>query len=109
MRISKSYTVKPYDGCEVIAESFGITGGYVNRIVDIDIPDDWQVLYITGESGCGKTTILREIAHALGTEIYAANLSHTSPIFSIYGTGRTNRSRRLGCSRAWAYLTRCCG
>lgn len=86
MRIVKEYTTRPHDGCELIAESFGVTGGYVNKIADIDIPDSWDVLYITGESGCGKTTLLREIAHSLNVDIYKTpeSLKH-HPLFSLYG------------------------
>ena len=86
MRIVKEYTTRPHDGCELIAESFGITGGYVNKIADIDIPDSWDVLYITGESGCGKTTLLREIAHSLNVDIFKTpeNMKY-HPLFALYG------------------------
>ena len=95
MRVTKSYTVRPRDGCEVIAESFGVTGGHVNDVVDIDIPDEWQVLYITGESGCGKTTILREIARQLGTTIYSGRIDQDAPLFSLWGASEEEQADTL--------------
>lgn len=68
MRIVKSYFVEPNDKGGLIAEAFGITGGYQNKICDIDIPDIWDILYITGESGSGKSTIVREYAKNYSNE-----------------------------------------
>ena len=96
MHIVKKYTTRPHDGCDIIAESFGVSGGYVNEIADIVIPDDWQILYITGESGCGKTSLLREIANELQVEIYQApDYLKDKPLFSMYGSDETSQVETL--------------
>lgn len=61
MRVSKEYIVNPCDKSNMITEAFGIDAGYIRKICNIDIPDDWDILYITGESGSGKSTIAREM------------------------------------------------
>lgn len=61
MHINKEYIVNPCDKANMITEAFGIDAGYVRKICDIDIPDEWDILYITGESGSGKSTIAREM------------------------------------------------
>lgn len=96
MRLFKEFTVTPHESGALIAESFGITGGYVNKIVDIDIPDDWQILYITGESGCGKTTLLKEIATSLGAGIYKApEAMKCTPLFLLYGNSDVEQAETL--------------
>ena len=44
-----------------ITEAFGIGTGYTKKICSISIPTNFQILYITGESGSGKTSILKEL------------------------------------------------
>lgn len=61
MHINKEYIVNPCDKANMITEAFGIDAGYVRKICDIDIPDEWDILYITGESGSGKSTIANEM------------------------------------------------
>ena len=61
MHINKEYIVNPCDKANMITEAFGIDAGYVRKICDIDIPDKWDILYITGESGSGKSTIANEM------------------------------------------------
>lgn len=61
MHFEKTFVldVPPYGN--MITEAFGIDGGYNNKIFDLDIPDDYSVLYITGESGSGKSVLLNEM------------------------------------------------
>jgi ABC-type ATPase with predicted acetyltransferase domain len=61
--LNKTFIIKPHRDASFIAEAFGIEAGYKNVILsNIEIPDDLPpVTYITGESGCGKTTLLKEI------------------------------------------------
>lgn len=56
--IKQSYNIYSTLETDDIAESFGISGSYIRNIVNMYIPDDFDILYITGDSGCGKTTIL---------------------------------------------------
>lgn len=62
MRIKKEFTVTPSQEAHFIAEAFGIESGYNNQVLNLEIPDELpQITYITGESGCGKTTLLKEL------------------------------------------------
>ena len=61
MHVTKNFTleVPPYGN--IITEAFGIDGGYNQQVCDLDVPDDYSVLYITGESGSGKSVLLNEL------------------------------------------------
>lgn len=62
MKYTKSFLIKQYDSANYITEAFGIDAGYKKEIYDIDLPDTLpQIVYITGESGCGKTTLIKEL------------------------------------------------
>jgi len=61
MKINKSFYIEPHEKANIITESFGIDCGYENKICDIDIPNEYEILYITGESGSGKSTICNEL------------------------------------------------
>lgn len=62
MEVEKEFTVEPSQTSAEIAEAFGIGGGYTRTVLDIELPDTLpRVTYITGESGCGKTTLLHEL------------------------------------------------
>lgn len=61
MRIRKTFTLNMPGGESSISDAFGLSDGKQINICDFDLPDTWQVLLIMGESGSGKTTILREI------------------------------------------------
>ena len=62
MKITKSFILTPDKDSNLITEAFGIDNNFNLKICDIEIPDEskWDILYITGESGSGKTTILKE-------------------------------------------------
>lgn len=81
MRVSKSYYVVPNNKASLIAESFGITGSYENKICDFELPSDFSILYITGESGSGKSTILKEIVGEYQNEFLPLN----KPLFLWLG------------------------
>jgi ABC-type lipoprotein export system ATPase subunit len=58
----KSFTVTPDETSSEIAEAFGISAGYKKNVVDVELPEELpKITYITGESGCGKYTLLRMI------------------------------------------------
>lgn len=61
MRIIKEFILNPKDDSEFITEAFGIDAGFKNKVVDVDIPTDFQIMYVTGDSGSGKTTLLKEM------------------------------------------------
>lgn len=96
MQIHKEFTVEACSEGDMIAESFGITGGYVNKIAEIDIPNDWDILYITGESGSGKTTILHEIQKQLNVEdIEITEEMKNKPLFLIGGEDEQSQVKTL--------------
>jgi ABC-type lipoprotein export system ATPase subunit/GNAT superfamily N-acetyltransferase len=58
----KSFEVKPENTSLLVAEAFGIGPGWVNNIVDVELPLPLpQITLVSGESGCGKSTLLREL------------------------------------------------
>lgn len=76
MKVYKEFIVQPHLEASLITEAFGIDSGYKNIVVDnLEIPDDYEILYITGESGSGKSTILKEMS-----EISHCNIPNT-PLF----------------------------
>jgi ABC-type lipoprotein export system ATPase subunit/GNAT superfamily N-acetyltransferase len=65
----KSFTVKPDQSSTEIAEAFGISSGYQKQVVDVSLPKTLpQVTYITGESGCGKTTLINMLSDGIDNE-----------------------------------------
>jgi ABC-type lipoprotein export system ATPase subunit/GNAT superfamily N-acetyltransferase len=57
-----SFEVQPENTSLLVAEAFGIGPGWINRVVDVTLPQTLpQITLITGESGCGKSTLLKEI------------------------------------------------
>jgi ABC-type lipoprotein export system ATPase subunit/GNAT superfamily N-acetyltransferase len=62
MRVKIEYGVLPHPDANMITEAFGIDAGYSQKICDMEIPDDYDILYITGESGSGKSSILNTIS-----------------------------------------------
>lgn len=61
LRVRKEFPVKIDGGANLVSEAFGLTDGYIQKICDIEIPTDFSVLFITGDSGSGKTTIATSI------------------------------------------------
>lgn len=58
MHIAKTFTLEVPPFGNMITEAFGIDAGYHHKICDIDVPDEYSVLYVTGESGSGKSVLL---------------------------------------------------
>ena len=56
----KSFEIKLGSDAEFITEAFGISDGFVKEIYDVEIPEFENILYITGESGSGKTVMMKE-------------------------------------------------
>lgn len=57
-----SFEVEPENTSLLVAEAFGIGRGWVNHIVDVELPEILpQITLISGESGCGKSTLMREL------------------------------------------------
>lgn len=76
--IERSYLIEPDQESAEIAEAFGIEAGYEKQIVDVELPAELpQITYVTGESGCGKTTLLRE----LGGDIEPPSVPNT-PLYT---------------------------
>lgn len=58
MHITKNFVLEVPPFGNMITEAFGIDGGYNQLVCDLDVPEDYEVLYITGESGSGKSVLL---------------------------------------------------
>lgn len=86
IHVQKEYKLENNQDESLIAESFGIQGGYINKIVDILIPSEFDIIYITGESGSGKTTIMRELMKTQNYSDYViSNTEKNVPLFSVGG------------------------
>jgi ABC-type lipoprotein export system ATPase subunit/GNAT superfamily N-acetyltransferase len=54
-----AFPVSPENSSLLVAEAFGIFPGWVNTVVDVQLPEELPAItLITGESGCGKSTLL---------------------------------------------------
>jgi len=60
MKYEKSFTISLTNESTDIADAFGVTDGWINKVVDVELPDELPpIVLITGESGCGKSTLMR--------------------------------------------------
>lgn len=59
--VNKEFNYSPDLFTSNIAECFGLVCGYTKKICNIKIPQDFSIIYITGDSGSGKSTILKEL------------------------------------------------
>ena len=97
--IKKRYDVQSKLEFDDISESFGISGSYTKSITNMYIPDDFDILYITGESGCGKTTILNTLIDKLNIHAYSITESeykYDSPVLSIVEQCGLTESESIG-------------
>lgn len=109
IHVQKEYKLENNQDESLIAESFGIQGGYINKIVDILIPSEFDIIYITGESGSGKTTIMRELMKTQNYSDYViSNTEKNVPLFSVGGidkqTETLNYLTSVGLSDATLWL-----
>lgn len=93
-RVYKKFIVEPNEKANLITEAFGIDAGYENVVADLEIPTDYEIMYITGESGSGKTTILNEIVKIEEMTIpkeplfeWGKNQKETLGILTLVGLG----------------------
>lgn len=91
INIKKSYFVEPHEEANLITEAFGIDSGYIQEICDITIPMDFEVMYITGDSGSGKSTILREIVPNYKHEA----IPYEKPLFEWCGDSEEDKNRAI--------------
>lgn len=61
MRVTKAFYFNPDLIANHITECFGLDCGYTKKICDIDIPDDFTIAYVTGESGWQVNHIERDV------------------------------------------------
>lgn len=90
MRVKVEYGVLPHPDANMITEAFGIDAGYSQRICDMEIPDDYDILYITGESGSGKSSIL----NAISTPSKTVDIP-TAPLFKWCGESVENQQKAV--------------
>src|SRR5699024_1180870 len=61
IEVSKKYTVSPIQTInKEVMDDFGINKEIETVNINLKIPKNFKTLYITGESGSGKSTILKE-------------------------------------------------
>ena len=90
-RVSKSFTISEHSCENIVAEYFGMSGGFVNDVCDIEIPDGCKIVYITGESGSGKSVILRE----LFPEYEAETIPADTPLYLWGGESDDEQHRTM--------------
>lgn len=98
--MKKTVTLTIPEGAEHISEAFGIQDGYVREIFNLEEPEFQSVLYITGESGSGKSTILNEFYEE--TEV---SFDEDKPIFSLIDNEPMKWLSFVGLGDAVLYVT----
>lgn len=88
------------EGVEYISEAFGIQDGYDREIFNLKEPEFQSILYITGESGSGKSTILNEFYEE--TEV---SFDESEPIFSLIDDEPMKWLSFVGLGDAVLYVT----
>lgn len=68
-KYSKSFVINSDEKADFITNIFGLKNDYENKIFEIEEPDFKNILYITGESGSGKSVLLNEIYTETKVEI----------------------------------------
>lgn len=91
MKIHKEFYFNPDLIANHITEAFGLDGGFVKKICDIEIPDDYEIIYITGESGSGKTTILNEIIKDYNPQ----DIPYDKPLYQWCGDSEEDEHRAI--------------
>ena len=82
MKIFKQFTLQSYDEANLITEAFGIESGYTNTILDLELPNKLpNITYITGESGCGKTTLMKEMLSLYNLQESIPEIKKDTPLF----------------------------
>lgn len=62
--MKKSFKLKISRDIKSVSKQFGVSNGFTQKVLDLKIPKELpNVTYITGESGCGKTTLLKELGY----------------------------------------------
>ena len=98
--MKKTVTLTIPEGAEHISEAFGIQDGYVREIFNLEEPEFQSVLYITGESGSGKSTILNEFYEETTVEF-----DEDKPIFSLIDNEPMKWLSFVGLGDAVLYVT----
>lgn len=91
MYVNKSFLLDVPPSANMITEAFGIDGGYTKQICDMDIPDEYTILYITGESGSGKSVILNEMFPDYKSEL----IPEKKPLFLWGGDSQNQQMATL--------------
>lgn len=98
--MKKTVTLTIPEGAEHISEAFGIQDGYVREIFNLKEPEFQSILYITGESGSGKSTILNEFY-----EETKVSFDESKPIFSLIDNEPMKWLSFVGLGDAVLYVT----
>ena len=98
--MKKTVTLTIPEGAEHISEAFGIQDGYVREIFNLEEPEFQSILYITGESGSGKSTILNEFY-----EETKVSFDESKPIFSLIDNEPMKWLSFVGLGDAVLYVT----
>lgn len=98
--MKKTVTLTIPEGAEHISEAFGIQDGHVREIFNFSEPQFASLLYITGESGSGKSTILNEFYKETTVEF-----DENKPIFSLIDNEPMKWLSYVGLGDAVLYVT----